>query len=81
LTDQFHKEKFVEEITNMVEKFNLNDCDVDESMKKFMSSFKKVIDSQLPLRTSSRKEQKQALKTWISKGILKSIKANAITQI
>jgi len=49
--------KIFEEITYMVEKLNLNDCNVDESMKNFVSSFKKVIDAHTLLRTCSRKEQ------------------------
>ena len=53
--------------------FNDND-DIDEAMNNLISSFKQITDMHSPLRLNSRKEQKLALKPWITKGILKSIK-------
>ena len=59
----------------MVENFSFNDNDdIDEAMNNFIFSFKQITDMHAPLRLNSRKERKLALKPWITKGILKSIK-------
>ena len=72
---KFDRDKFVRDIFDMVENFSFNDNDdIDEVMNNFISSFKQITDMQAPLRLNSRKEQKLALKPWITKGILKSIK-------
>ena len=59
----------------MVENFSFNDNDdIEEAMNNFISSSKQITDMHAPLRLNSQKERKLALKPWITKGILKSIK-------
>ena len=59
----------------MIENFNFNNNDdIDEAINNFISSFKQITDRHAPLKLNSRKERKLALKPWITKGILKSIK-------
>ena len=76
---KFGRSKFVRDIFDMVENFSFNDNDdIDEAMNNFISSFKQITDMHAPLRLNSRKERKPALKPWIAKGILKSIKTKNI---
>ena len=59
----------------MKENFGFNDNDdIDMAMNSFVSSFKQITDMHSLLRLNSRKARKLALKPWITKGILKSIK-------
>ena len=48
--------------------------DAESLFNTFFHSFKKTIDKHLLLRKSSKKKNKQMKKTWVTKGILKSIK-------
>ena len=72
---KFDRDKYVGDIFDMIENFNFNyNDDIDEAINNFISFFKQITDRHAPLRLNSRKDRKLALKPWITKGILKSIK-------
>lgn len=47
---------------------------LEDEFKLFTTTFLKILDQHAPLRTQTRKEQRLKKKTWITSGILKSIK-------
>ena len=53
-----------------------SDCkqDVDLSYKKFLDKITKLLDIHAPVKKLSHKEKKSLSKSWLTKGILQSIK-------
>ena len=47
---------------------------VDAAFSKFFNSLNKVINKHVPLRPLSKRKDKQFSKSWITRGLLKSIK-------
>ena len=76
----FNKEAFEIDLKNIQwnNALKLDKKDVDESFKSFLNIFEILLDTYAPVVSISNSEKKLKLKSWITKGILTSIKKKNI---
>ena len=73
----FNKESFIEDFKNFsrVNLLLLENNNPDYSFEQFFKRFNELLDSHVPLKRFSKRQLKSVSKTWITKGIKKSIMA------
>ena len=71
----FNEVQFESELCNIDWKsvLEINKKDVDFSFSKFFETFNNLLQKHAPIKKLSNKDKKTMKKTWITKGILKSI--------
>ena len=73
---EFDQESFIKELEllNLLDHIREeNDDDVNVDYDKFHKQFLKTLDKYAPMKAVSKRERKQKLKPWITKGMRKSI--------
>ena len=71
----FNEVQFESELCNIDWKsvLEINKKDVDFSFSKFFETFNNLLQKHAPIKKLSNKDKKTMKKTWITKGMLKSI--------
>ena len=71
----FDLELFLQELEKLLRDAELENNDsVNEQFDKFCVTFNSVVNKIAPVRKASRKEKRLHAKSWLTKGLLKSIK-------
>ena len=76
---EFDQENFIKELEllNLLDHIREeNDDDVNIDYDKFHKHFLKTLDKYAPMKAVSKRERKQKLKPWITKGMRKSVHEN-----
>ena len=70
----FNMDVFEKDLTATDWSLATENIDTDLSFKTFLRLFHRVIDENAPLKKRNKREKKEKIKPWVTKGITKSIK-------
>ena len=71
---KFDATKLNKESLYVLESISKKEMDANDIYERFHQQFPKLLDKHAPMKAISKREQKQELKPWITKGMHKSIR-------
>ena len=70
----FNMDVFEKDLSAIDWSLATENIDTDLSFKTFLRLFHRVLDKHAPLKKTNKREKKEKIKPWVTKGIIKSIK-------